>query len=266
MKKIILLILAVITLQVARAQDLYRKSAFSASNSVTLNYREMEPANADPNEKYPLVLFMHGAGERGSDNVKQLTHGSGMFENPVNRAKYPAYVLFPQCPENSYWAFKERPKTFTADSIPFTETPAPLITAVKELLDNYIDRPEIDKNRIYIIGLSMGAMATYELTGRYPDLFTAAIPICGTVNPKRLENAQAVKYRIYHGDADPVVPVAGSRNAYLKLKDIGAEVEYIEFPGINHNSWTPAFNQPDFMDWLFNQNKESNPEADIKLD
>ena len=114
---------------------------------------------------------------------------------------------------------------------------------------------QVEKQRIYIMGLSMGAMATYDLTIRYPELYAAAIPICGTVNASRLKAAKDVKFRIFHGDADNVGPVSGSRQAYKALKAAGADVEYIEFPGVTHGSWNPAFTQPDFMKWLFSQKK-----------
>lgn len=241
----------------AFAQESYNRNTFTASDGTQLNYRELTPQAKEKDEKYPLVLFMHGAGERGSDNNKQLFHGAAMFENPVNREAYPAYVIFPQCPENGYWAYHKRPDSFQPDSMPLLTAPTPLINGVRELLEQYRNRPDIDTDRIYIIGMSMGAMATYDLTGRYPEVFAAAIPICGTVNPKRLEKSEDVNFRIYHGDADDIVPVNGSRKAYLKLKEIGANVEYIEMPGINHGSWTPAFNQADFMQWLFSQRKSS---------
>ena len=116
--------------------------------------------------------------------------------------------------------------------------------------------PQVDRQRIYIMGLSMGAMGTYDMTIRYPELFAAAIPICGTVNPTRLKSAKDVKFRIFHGDADNVVPVSGSRQAYKALKTAGADVKYTEFPGVTHGSWNPAFSLPDFMSWLFSQKKE----------
>lgn len=101
-----------------------------------------------------------------------------------------------------------------------------------------------------------GAMGTYDMVSRFPDIFAAAVPICGTVNPTRLSTAGNVAFRIFHGDADDVVPVVGSRTAYKALKAANASVEYIEFPGCNHGSWNPAFNCPDFMSWLFGQRKK----------
>ncbi len=134
-------------------------------------------------------------------------------------------------------------------------TLSPVFSTLKELLDTYLAMPQVDNKRIYVIGLSMGGMGTYDLAIRYPELFAAAIPICGTVNANRLKAAKDVKFRIYHGDNDNVVPVSGSRQAYKALKAAGADVEYIEFPGGTHGSWNPAFTQPDFMRWLFSQKK-----------
>ena len=255
-KKLTFLLAGLFALSVF-SQESYNKKSFIASDGTQLNYRELTPQSKEEGGKYPLVLFMHGAGERGSDNSKQLVHGAAMFENPVNRETYPAYVIFPQCPENGYWAYHKRPDSFQPDSMPLLTTPTPHIYSIRELLEHYRNHPNIDTDRIYIIGMSMGAMATYDLVGRYPEVFAAAIPICGTVNPKRLEKINEVDFRIYHGDADDVVPVNGSRKAYLTLKELGANVEYIEMPGINHGSWTPAFNQADFMEWLFSQRKSA---------
>ncbi len=227
-------------------------------NNDTLQYRELLPESYTKGKKYPLILFLHGAGERGSDNQSQLTHGSMMFTNPVNMEKYPAIVLFPQCPKDLYWAFEKRPATgFGLNTFP-SDYPTPgILQTVKALLDQYIASGDIDTDRIYIIGLSMGGMGTFDLVCRFPDIFAAAIPICGGVNPERLKTpAGKVKFRIYHGDKDDVVPTENSRKAYKALKKYGADVEYIEFVGCNHGSWDPAFNQPDFLSWLFSQKKE----------
>lgn len=258
MKKLILLlsVLLLFSLEFVAAQDEYERSVFVSSLGDSLNYRLLEPEVMQAGEKYPLVLFLHGAGERGNDNEKQLTHGGQMFLNPVNREKYPAFVLFPQCPESGYWAYENRPQSFIPTQMPVGKEMPSVFQAVKELLDMYLANPQVDKSRVYIMGLSMGAMGTYDMVSRFPDIFAAAVPICGTVNPTRLSAARNVAFRIFHGDADDVVPVAGSRQAYKALKAAGASVEYIEFPGYNHGSWNPAFNYPDFMKWLFTQKKK----------
>ena len=243
--------------QFVYSQGDFEAKLFVTSNNDTLRYRELLPENYNPQQKYPLVLFLHGAGERGSDNQAQLTHGSMMFTNPVNREKYPAIVLFPQCPRDYFWSFERRPEgKLDANSFPNNYTISSIMQAVKNLLDKYIAAGNIDTDRVYIMGLSMGGMGTFDMVCRFPDIFAAAIPICGGVNPERLKaTAGKVKFRIYHGDKDDTVPVENSRKAYRALKEYGAGVEYIEIVGCNHNSWDPAFNQPDFLSWLFRQKK-----------
>ena len=176
-----------------------------------------------------------------------------MFLNPVNMEKYPAYVLFPQCPETAFWAYKDIPASFDALDAE-EQMPAPF-KAVKEMIDTYLTYPDIDRSRVYIMGVSMGGMATYDMVSRFPEIFAAAIPICGAVEPSRLAGIEGVSFRIFHGDADTVVPVRCSREAYKALKEAGVKVEYIEFPGCTHGSWNPAFCRDDFMEWLFKQKK-----------
>ena len=243
-------------LGVTYGQNEFEKKVYVAASGDSLNYRLLRPEGELEDGKYPLVLFLHGAGERGSDNEKQLFHGSQMWLNPVNRENYPAFVLFPQCPESCYWVYAERPASLEPEQMPSDFPLSPVFVTLKELLDTYLAMPQVDKERIYIMGLSMGAMGTFDLVIRYPELFAAAIPICGTVNPTRLKSAKEVKFRIFHGDADNVVPVNASRQAYKALKEAGADVEYIEFPGVTHGSWNPAFTRPDFMSWLFSQKKQ----------
>lgn len=253
-KMIVFCLLSLLTFSVW-GQEAYQKKAFVSSRGDSLPYRLLRPEGEKLGEKYPLVLFLHGAGERGDDNSKQLTHGGQMFLNPVNREKYPAFVLIPQCPADAYWAFTSRPSSFAPADMPVGQDISPLFKSLKELLDTYLAMPQIDKDRVYVIGLSMGGMGTYDMAIRFPEVFAAAVPICGTVNPSRLADAKGVKFRIFHGDADGIVTVEGSRAAYKALKAAGADVEYMEFPGCGHDSWTSAFNYPGFMDWLFSQKK-----------
>ena len=254
-KHLVFLVMFWSLLGLTYGQNEFEKKVYVTASNDSLNYRLLRPEVEQEGEKYPLVLFLHGSGERGSDNEKQLFHGSQMWLNPVNRENYPAFVLVPQCPESGYWAYTDRPSSFEPDQMPSDIPLSPVFRTLKELIDTYLAMPQVDKKRVYVIGLSMGAMGTYDLAIRYPEIFAAAIPICGTVNPTRLSAAKDVKFRIFHGDADTVVPVSGSRQAYKALKAAGADVEYIEFPGVTHGSWNPAFTQPDFMSWLFSQKK-----------
>ena len=255
MKKIIFtLAIALFCAITVQAQGQYEKKVFVVGND-SLRYRLLVPEKAAPGKAFPLVVFLHGAGERGSDNERQLTWGSQIFLNPVNRAKYPAYVLFPQCPNNYFWAYDEKPASYLPSQMPVNKEPSLMIKLIRGLILDYINHGNIDPSRIYVVGVSMGAMATYDLVARYPDLFAVAVPICGTVNPSRLDRAKNVKFRIFHGDADSVVPVEGSRAAYYELKKIGADVDYTEFAGCDHGSWNPAFNTPNFLKEIFSVTK-----------
>jgi predicted peptidase len=252
-KALVLLAVCALFISTASAQNPYEAKTFTSSEGQSINYRELTPAEIVKGKKYPLVVFMHGAGERGDDNKAQLQHGSQMFMNPVNREKHPSFVIFPQCPKDKYWAYSGRPTTLT--DLKAEAKATPLTIAIKELIDSYLENPSIDPSRIYIMGLSMGGMATYDMVSRYPELFAAAIPICGAADTEKITTIKGVKWRIYHGDADDIVPVDCSRRAFQALKAAGADVEYFEFPGCNHLSWNPAFNQEGFLDWLYAQKK-----------
>lgn len=235
-------------------QETYAKNTFVSSLGDTLLYRSLTPLNQKAGKKYPLVLFMHGSGERGSDNEKQLIHGAQLFLNPHNRDRYPAFVIFPQCPENAFWSYSQTPR-YQEGIMPsqFQETPE--ITAVMDLLRQYVASGLVDTKRIYVMGLSMGGMATFDLAIRYPDFFAAAVPICGAADVSRFTQKPSIKFRIFHGDSDPTVPVVCSRAVYRRLAELGAKVAYTEFPGVAHNSWNPAFSTPDFLSWLFRQHR-----------
>lgn len=258
-KSMILSILAIFfmpTVNTLFAQDmsLYIKSAFKTSGGDTIPYRILFPANYDKKAKYPMVLFLHGAGERGNDNEKQLTHGASLFLSEKARGNFPAIVLFPQCPEEDFWSsvkIKRENKGVTMD-FNYTSEITWALTAAIELTQMIIATEAVDAARVYLGGLSMGGMGTFEAVYRYPDMFASAIPICGggdnTRYDKRVLNTA---FWIFHGDADEVVDVDLSRKMFLKLSELKANVKYTEYPGVNHNSWDNAFNEQDFLSWMF---------------
>ncbi len=232
--------------------DLYEKREFIFKGD-TLKYRVLFPENYDKNRSYPLVVFLHGSGERGDDNEKQLKYGTELFTNEENRKDYPSIVIFPQCPENDFWVEREK---IDFENIEFPEKPkmTQSLFLVKKLLDSYRKKEAVDKKRIYVMGISMGGMGTFDLICRYPKYFAAAIPICGGVNTNRLKKVRNMPIRIFHGGADPIVSREFSRDAHIELKAQGSvKVEYIEFPGVGHDSWTKAFNYPDFLSWMYYQ-------------
>ncbi|MDR0547123.1 MAG: T9SS type A sorting domain-containing protein [Dysgonamonadaceae bacterium] len=244
------------------ASSVFLYDTIRTSDGGELLYRKLTPLNAVEGEKYPLVLFLHGAGQRGSDNVKQLELGGDLFANTANRQNFPAYVLAPQCPADNYWAYGTRPTQFGNATFPGNYSIVPIMVRVKELLDSYLSRPDIDLERVYIVGLSMGALGTYDMACRFPEIFAAAVPICGGVNVNRLVNVENIYWRLYHGALDPTVPVANSREIYQHLLGLDAEAEYVEYPNIQHEAWGPAFNSADFLSWIFGKTKKT-PDSEI---
>ena len=238
--------------------EAFTKEIFVNASNDSLNYRLLVPEKIEKGKKYPLVLFLHGAGERGTDNESQLRNGGSLFTNPLNRETYPSFVLFPQCPTDLYWPTNNRPEQGFLNGNPFAkefEISIPLKQAA-ELLEDFISKNPVDESRIYIVGLSMGGMGVLDFVCRFPNRFAAAIAICGAVNNERLEDFSGkTNFRLYHGDIDSVIPVTFSREAYQALRRGGSSVEYIEFYGVNHGSWFPAFNQPDFLSWLYDKKK-----------
>lgn len=244
----------------ALAQDssLFKKEQY-INGKDTLNYRILYPINYDVNKKYPAILFLHGAGERGNDNEKQLVHGAKLFTDSANRVKYPAFVIFPQCPESSFWAKIKReddPPTDSLGGFTFISTGAPNkpIELVDKLIDSFSRTPQVNPKKIYLGGLSMGGMGTFEMLWRKPKFFAAAFPICGGGDPKKVKvYAKKFPVWVFHGDSDSVVPVSNSRLMVNKLNAAGGNVKYSEYAGVGHDSWTNAFAEPELLEWLFEQ-------------
>lgn len=232
----------------------FLKKQFTARDGYRLNYRVLYPRDYNPAREYPVILFLHGAGERGSDNEKQLVQCGDMFASFENQTKYPAIVLAPQCPEEEVWSEFDLQETGQQWKLSFPSvTPIqPSMRAVKELLDRYISEGKADTKRIYVTGLSMGGIGTFDIVMRYPNLFAAAAPICGGTNMKRLSGYKGTTaFYLYHGDSDVVVDVRFSRDACEILEKAGVEIRYKEYPGVNHNSWDYALFEPDYIAWMF---------------
>lgn len=243
------------------AQDttFYQKAAFVFAEGKVLPYRIMYPENYDRSKKYPLILVLHGAGERGKDNVKQLVHGSKLFAADSNRKNFAAIIVFPQCPEESFWAVIKAERTTQPNKIDFDYTAEPNwpLVAANELVKKLVKEEAVNKKRVYITGLSMGGMGTFESVYRYPKLYAAALPICGGGDTLHYDKrVTKTAFWVFHGAADAVVNVKLSQQMNDKLKALGAAVKYSEYPGVNHNSWDNAFTEPDYMSWMFAQKRK----------
>lgn len=227
----------------------------------TLLYRIQYPLDYKPTKKYPLVLFLHGAGERGNDNQAQLFWGGSLFADSGNRSRFPAIVIFPQCPKDDFWARLNRGSAqsgYTAAVFQFDTTPQPgkAMGLVMALVDSMVNSGHVQPKKVYVGGLSMGGMGTFELLWRRPELFAAAFPICGGGNPATASAyASRTALWVFHGGSDPVVPPVNSQLMVAALQQSGARVKYSEYPGVSHDSWKNAFAEPDFLPWIFRQKK-----------
>ena len=224
----------------------------------TLPYRILIPENYNSQSPFPLLLFLHGAGERGSDNKSQLVHGSFLFKSEDFRNNYPAIVVFPQCPEKSSWAnVKRNYDMLNGKKFDFFKeiSENKQLIMVEKLLDFIEKKYSIDPTRRYVGGLSMGGMGTFELVARNPDYFAAAFPICGGGNPDWSDLLKTTPFWIFHGEDDGVVSVDFSRKMYEALCKEKASVRLTIYPEVNHNSWDNAFAEQDLMHWLFSNKR-----------
>lgn len=227
----------------------------------TLKYRMLFPKNFLKDKQYPLVLFLHGAGERGSDNKKQLAHGSKLFTDQQNMETYPAIVIFPQCPQDDYWSKVDVDRSSYPIKLTFKydDGPTQAMQLVMELMDNMIKKPFVKKDQIYVMGLSMGGMGTFELIHRKPEMFAAAAPICGGGNTSSVSNyAKTLPIWVFHGAQDNVVDPQLSIVMVSAILKEGGFPKFTLYDFANHNSWDPAFAEPELLSWLFSNKKSNN--------
>ena len=215
----------------------------------TINYRLLSPYEYDPSKKYPLLLFLHGAGERGNDNQLQLLHGSSLFVQQEVRKKYQSFVVFPQCPKDQYWASVEQDPKNETFNYPDKHSDNLQLQNIERLI-NYLKRIyNIDKKRIYVGGLSMGGMGTFELVYRNPKTFAGAFSICGGAHPNIIKKIKKTPWFIYHGKLDEVVPFKDSKIIVDALKKSNAKVRFKYYEKEKHNCWDKAFSESNFLDF-----------------
>ncbi len=217
------------------AQQTTERFEATFERKVVLDYLLSVPEDySDDGAPVPLLLFLHGAGERGSDVERVKTHGPPRL---LEQGKdIPAIVVSPQCPDDSWW----------------TEH----LEALSLLLDQLIERYNVDESRIYLTGLSMGGYGTWALAAREPERFAAAVPICGGGSIVAAFQLRSMPIRVYHGDADPVVPLSESERLVKALEARGGNVELTVYPGVGHDSWTRTYDDPELWEWLFAQRRE----------
>ena len=218
----------------------------------TLYYRMLFP-DANRQRKYPLVVFLHGSGERGSDNDAQLKWGVMNFATDRNMIEHPAIVIAPQCPEHQTWSSVTRDKngkgmTLNADP----STPMRLLIGLIRHLETTMP---VDTDRIYITGLSMGGYGPYDALERYPNLVAAAVPVCGAGDTSRAASIAHVPMWIFLGAEDPAVNPLNGLAMLEALTNAGAHPGFTQYPEVGHFSWLGAYSDPLMLEWLFRQHK-----------
>jgi poly(3-hydroxybutyrate) depolymerase len=206
-----------------------------------LPYRLFIPTNYTAVTRYPLTLFMHGAGERGGDNRLQLTGQTGclVFASETNQIKYPSFMVAPQCPTAGSWADATRR------------------AQVLGLMNLIASQYSIDTNRLYITGLSLGGMGAWDYIGQYPNMYAAAIPMSGSGTVSLAPRMTRTPIWNFHAANDTTVNVSGSRTMIDAVRRAGGNAIYTEYAAGGHGIWTPAYNTPILMDWVFAQTRGS---------
>lgn len=233
----------------------YTAEVFSGSNGNTIPYRILAPASIERGKQYPLVLFLHGAGERGSDNKKQLVHGAADFASPKRMQQFPAFVVFPQCPNEKRWV--ESPWDLPSGSGEFDVVPSQPMKAALELVDTLVTELPVDPSRVYVTGLSMGGQGAWFAAATKPRRFAALLEVCGGGDPTWVADYQGMPIWALHGQKDGVVPISRAREMVIALTKAGhaPEIRYTEYPGVGHNSWAQTYKRDDVFEWLFAQRK-----------
>jgi len=226
---------------------------------VTYKYQVFVPDDWTSSKKWPIILFLHGAGERADDGLDQTEVGIGTAIRRY-RSRFPAIVVMPQCRKDVHWA--QSPMDDVA------------IAALTQSQKEFHGDPQ----HTYLTGLSMGGYGTWYLAGKYPHKFAAIVPICGGVLVPEKARAQSpddttpyteaakkigpgVPTWIFHGGADPVVPVTESQRMNEAMKALGGEVHYTEYPGVGHDSWVKAYAEPDLITWMLSKSLNSSASA-----
>jgi len=233
----------------------YVAATWKSPTQGTFLYRHSSPSKMEKGTKYPLLVFFHGAGGRGNDNKGQLADagGIGAFDKAGLMSKRGSHVFAGQVPKGERWVDvhwsllgHKMPKVSDSMRMAF------------EALDAYVadKKNQVDPNRIYVMGLSMGGYGTWDAIQRRPDFFAAAVPICGGGDKSFGETLKGLPVWAWHGDKDRVIKPIRSRDMIEAIKKAGGNPKYSEIKGRGHNSWTDAWNSKEMWEWLYSQKRK----------
>ena len=240
-------------IDIARA---FSAEMLESADGYSMPYRLYIPKNYDCGEMYPVLIFLHGAGERGNDNKKNVAVAiPHVFDDPESPARR-SIIIVPQCPEDRQWVYTpwEHGCYSVAGVVESREC-----EAVLEILDNVKAAYNVDTSRIYITGISMGGFGTWDLMARHSKLFAAGMPVCGGGDPAMAKALATIPIRTFHGDLDTAVPTEGTREMYAAVKAAGGKIKYTEFEDMGHGIWDTVYSDADNIRWLFSQTRKAAP-------
>lgn len=245
--------LLLVTLSVAFANPEEKmKAEVHKKNDNALPFRW---AKVGESKSPALVLFLHGAGERGDDNKAQLKHGIPDLLKWLEVNKESAVVIAPQCNLGVWWA-NLHGDFRSPEGGDLEDKPSAMMTMVFEVVDRLAKEHQVDPKRIYVTGLSMGGFGSFAAVARRPGFFAAAMPICGGGDPKTAVKMKDVPFWVFHGKSDNVVPLNASAIMVDALKKAGTQVEFTQYPGVGHDSWSATYRERKVWKWLFEQKKK----------
>jgi predicted peptidase len=234
-------------------EQLLESRVFVGKDGKTLPYRFLSPEKVEEGKKYPLVIFLHGAGERGNDNKAQLLFCVKDLATANARAQYPCYLVAPQCPTNDSWI----KANWALDKHTMEPNPSASLGHVLEMIRTLTEElPGVDSNRVYVAGLSMGAFGAWELLQRAPELFAAGVPICGGGDEAQADQVAKVPVWAFHGENDTVVKPMRSGNMVDAVKKTGGLARLTIYKGEGHNIWNRVFSDGELLNWMFGQKKQ----------
>lgn len=241
----------------ASPAERFQQKEFVGEDGSKHKYRVFVPSGFedDKAKTYPLVLFLHGAGERGDDNTIQLKHGAPEFASAARQAQYPCIVIAPQCPHDEKWVSVDWSPASGKGT--FSDEPSPAMQGALGIVNQWIEGGRVDRSRVYITGLSMGGYGTWYASAMKDNPFAAAMPICGGGDPTWAARYASMPIWTFHGTNDQAVPVIRSQEMMAALKEAGQKPEpkYTEYEGGDHDVWTETYKRDDAFAWLFNQKK-----------
>ena len=235
------------------AEEDFESRKYQSGGKHSLHYRIHSPGDTDSGKQYPLILFLHGAGERGDDNRRQLRHGVADMLAYSRETGNPAIIIAPQCPRGKQWV--ETP--WGADSHSMPKEPSVPMRMTIELLERTMSELPVDRKRVYVTGLSMGGFGTWDIIQRHPDIFAAAIPICGGGDTRMAPAIKGISIWAFHGGEDKTVKTKRSRDMIDSIRKSGGSPNYTEYEGVGHNSWKRTYSNREVLKWLFDQSRRS---------